>query len=68
VQYIFLLQQWKTKRTLEVEGSSSLVKPAATSGYLKSIKVECEDIDGRVCKVLKFLSMLDMEIIIKRTN
>jgi hypothetical protein len=51
-----------------VEENSSLVKPAATSGYLKSVNVECQDIDGRVCKVLKFLSILDVEIIIKRTK
>uniref|UniRef100_A0ACD5X8P4 Uncharacterized protein n=1 Tax=Avena sativa TaxID=4498 RepID=A0ACD5X8P4_AVESA len=62
-------KQGKTTRTLEVEGNSSLMeKPAAISGYLKIIKVECEEIDVRVCKVLKFLSILDMEIIIKRTS
>jgi hypothetical protein len=52
----------------EKKNNSLMQKPAAISRYLKSIKVECEEIDARVSKVLKFLSILDMEIAIKRTN
>ena len=38
------LQQEETARTLEAEGNSSLMeKPAAISGYLKIIRVECGD-------------------------
>jgi hypothetical protein len=69
VKNIWLLQQEETARTWEAAENNSLMqKPDAVSGYLKSIKVKCEEIDARVCKVLKFLSILDMEIIIKRTN
>ncbi|CAM0874782.1 unnamed protein product [Alopecurus aequalis] len=64
-----LCKQEESARTLEAEGNSSLMeKPAAISGYLKIIRVECEEVDDRVCKVLRFLSILDIEIIIKRTN
>jgi hypothetical protein len=67
--YFCLLQQEETALALEVEGNNSLMhKPAAISGCLKIIKVKFDEIDDRVCKVLKFLSILGTEIIIQRTT
>ncbi|KAL6658229.1 hypothetical protein ACP70R_003815 [Stipagrostis hirtigluma subsp. patula] len=51
----------------EMEGNNSLMeKSASISKQLKVIKVKCEEVDERVWKILKFLSMLDIEITIKR--
>ncbi|XP_051179854.1 MEIOTIC F-BOX protein MOF isoform X1 [Lolium perenne] len=64
-----LRKQEETALALEVEGNNSLMhKPAAISGCLKIIKVKFDEIDDRVCKVLKFLSILGTEIIIQRTT
>ncbi|XP_037449933.1 uncharacterized protein LOC119319582 [Triticum dicoccoides] len=64
-----LRKQGKRKHALEVEENPGLLeKPAAISGYLKIIKVKCDGIDDRVCKVLKFLSTFGIEIAIQRTN
>ncbi|VAI53461.1 unnamed protein product [Triticum turgidum subsp. durum] len=64
-----LCEQGKPTGAVEAEENHSLMeKPAAISGYLKIIKVKCEDIDGRVCKVLKFLIILGMDIIIQRID
>ncbi|XP_048537827.1 F-box/LRR-repeat protein At2g29930-like [Triticum urartu] len=64
-----LCKQEKPACAVEVEENPGLVeKPAAISGYLKIIKVKCEDVDGRVCKVLNFLSTFGIEITIQRTK
>ncbi|KAF7082453.1 hypothetical protein CFC21_086324 [Triticum aestivum] len=64
-----LCEQGKPTGAVEAEENHSLMeKPAAISGYLKIMKVKCEDIDGRVCKVLKFLIILGMDIIIQRID
>ena len=69
MKYFCLLQQEKPACVVEVEENPGLVeKPAAISGYLKIIRVKCEDVDGRVCKVLNFLSTFGIEITIQRTK
>ncbi|XP_037454080.1 FBD-associated F-box protein At5g56370-like [Triticum dicoccoides] len=64
-----LCEQEKTIYGMEVEENPGLMeKPAAISGYLKTIEVKCEEVDNRVCKVLKFLSTFGIAITIQRTN
>ncbi|VAI41974.1 unnamed protein product [Triticum turgidum subsp. durum] len=64
-----LRKQEKPTCSVEVEENARLMeKPAAISGYLKIIKVKCEEVDGRVCKVLNFLSTFGIEITIQRTK
>ncbi|KAF7082458.1 hypothetical protein CFC21_086328 [Triticum aestivum] len=64
-----LCKQGIRKCASEVEENPGLLeKPPTISGYLKIIKVKCEGIDDRVCKVLKFLSTFGIEIAIQRTN
>jgi hypothetical protein len=52
-----------------VEGNNiSVEKPAALSESLKTVKIECEEVDDRVYKLLKFLSQLDIEVAVKRAK
>jgi hypothetical protein len=57
------------KLTTQVEGNNiSVEKSAVLSESLKTIKIECEEVDDRVCKLVKFLYQLDIEVAIKRTK
>lgn len=52
-----------------MEGNNiSVEKSAVLSESLKTIKIECEEVDDRVCKLVKFLYQLDIEVAIKRTK
>uniref|UniRef100_A0A0D9XQ92 FBD domain-containing protein n=1 Tax=Leersia perrieri TaxID=77586 RepID=A0A0D9XQ92_9ORYZ len=51
-----------------VENGNALVKPAAISKHLKVVKVHCKEVDEGVCKIVKFLSTLGIQVIIKRTD
>ncbi|XP_006662813.1 F-box protein At4g09920 [Oryza brachyantha] len=50
------------------ENHSALVKPPAISKHLKVVRVHCKEVDEGVCKILKFLTTLDVEVIIKRMD
>ncbi|TVU26415.1 hypothetical protein EJB05_28961 [Eragrostis curvula] len=50
----------------EIGRKDSSMEKFAISGRLKIVKIECEEVDDRVCKLLKFLSTLDIEVTIKR--
>lgn len=49
-----------------VENYSALVKPAAISKHLKVVKVHCKEVDEVVYKIGKWLSTLDIKVIIKQ--
>ncbi|TVU16761.1 hypothetical protein EJB05_36915, partial [Eragrostis curvula] len=55
--------------TLTIERKDiSMEKSTLISEHLKIVKIKCEEVDDRVCKLLKFLSTLDIEVTIKRTE
>ena len=51
-----------------VENYSALVKPAAISKHLKVVKVHCKEVDEGVCETVKFLSTLDVVVLIRRMD
>jgi hypothetical protein len=64
-----LFQIQGPKLTAQVEGNSiSVEKPTTLSESLNTIKIECEEVDDRIYKLLKFLSRLDIEVAIERTQ
>nr|ACS49657.1 F-box family-3 [Oryza ridleyi] len=59
----------ETKPIIETqENHNALVKPATISEHLKVVRVHCKEVDEGVCKIVKFLSTLDIEVIIKRMD
>ncbi|XP_052135835.1 F-box protein At4g22280-like isoform X1 [Oryza glaberrima] len=51
-----------------IENYSALVKPAAISKHLKVVKVHCKEVDEGVCETVKFLSTLDVVVLIRRMD
>jgi hypothetical protein len=43
-------------------------KSASVSEHLKMVSVKCREVDQRVSKILKFLSTLDIDIVIERNG
>lgn len=50
------------------ENDNPLRKPAAISEHLKVVKVHCKEVDEVVYKIGKWLSTLDIKVLIKRRN
>ncbi|KAF2910028.1 hypothetical protein DAI22_11g069300 [Oryza sativa Japonica Group] len=66
----FTLQISKdTKSMIETEENYNvLVKPVVTSKHLKVVKVHCTEVDEGVYKIVKFLTTLNIEVIMKRMD
>nr|ACM17542.1 F-box family protein [Oryza australiensis] len=66
----FTLQISKdTKSMIETEENYNvLLKPAITSKHLKVVKVHCTEVDEGVYKIVKFLTTLNIEVVIKRMD
>lgn len=50
------------------ENYNVLVKPVVTSKHLKVVKVHCTEVDEGVYKIVKFLTTLNIEVIMKRMD
>ncbi|EEE51831.1 hypothetical protein OsJ_33318 [Oryza sativa Japonica Group] len=58
-----------TKSMIETEENYNvLVKPVVTSKHLKVVKVHCTEVDEGVYKIVKFLTTLNIEVIMKRMD
>ncbi|KAL6658208.1 hypothetical protein ACP70R_003794 [Stipagrostis hirtigluma subsp. patula] len=66
LENLILQLRKQLENTTEMEGNYSMVeKPSALSEHLEIIKVKCEEVDGRVCKILNIISTWDVEITVE---
>ncbi|TVU26411.1 hypothetical protein EJB05_28957, partial [Eragrostis curvula] len=61
-----LCRMQRSQFTAEIGRKDSSMEKSAISERLKIVKIECKEVDDRVCKLLKFLSTLDIEFIFVR--
>uniref|UniRef100_A0A0D3HJF0 F-box domain-containing protein n=1 Tax=Oryza barthii TaxID=65489 RepID=A0A0D3HJF0_9ORYZ len=63
-----VLENFTLQISKREENYNVLVKPVVTSKHLKVVKVHCTEVDDGIYKIVKFLTTLNIEVVIKRMD